>query len=429
MIISHPACKQCGEPFEGGVRAEYCSSCLKKRQKEQVKAYLARKKQGEVQQPIDWTDVDWSLPTKEIAAQKGVCYDTARIQRRKHIGPSYIRSDWSDVDWSRPLAEIAAEKGVKYTTAYMARRRFCGDQPMPHAPRQSPPSSVARWRGVDWSNRNADIAHELGVSYQAVSRARRKYGSRKSGPLPDAERFSLLGGPYLAPDVRPGDWLEDAERGSVQVGGYTETARIPWPRLKKTGKASLILCGDLIRAVQTESALAIGYWWGVSGVVVARWRKVLGISQTGSEGSLQLYRKYTQQKLPEAVAARGREKALSPESKAQRVAKITGRPAHPATREALLEAAKRPKSAEWIEKQKENLRRQWQDGLRNRTPVWTPEADAKLLALHAQGLTVRQIAQKMRKTRASILSRLQLLRAGNAASPADAGTARKRLKK
>ena len=254
-------------------------------------------------------------------------------------------------------------------------------------------------------------------------------GAQKSGPLPDDERFFLLGGPYLAPDVRPGDWLEDAERGSVQVGGYTETARIPWPRLKKTGKASLILCGDLIRAVQTESALAIGYWWGVSGVVVARWRKVLGISQTGSEGSLQLYRKYTQQKLPEAVAARGRKKALSPESKAQRAAKITGRPAHPATREALLEAATRPKSAEWIEKQKENLRRQWQEGLRNRTPVWTPEADAKLLALHAQGLTVRQIAQKMRKTRASILSRLQLLRAGNAASPADAGEARKRLKK
>ena len=130
-------------------------------------------------------------------------------------------------------------------------------------------------------------------------------GAQKSGPLPDDERFFLLGGPYLAPDVRPGDWLEDAERGSVQVGGYTETARIPWPRLKKTGKASLILCGDLIRAVQTESALAIGYWWGVSGVVVARWRKVLGISQTGSEGSLQLYRKYTQQKLPEAVAQCG----------------------------------------------------------------------------------------------------------------------------
>ncbi|WP_298034509.1 hypothetical protein [uncultured Desulfovibrio sp.] len=91
---------------------------------------------------------------------------------------------------------------------------------------------------------------------------------------------------------------------------------------------------------------------------------------------------------------------------------FTGRPAHPATREALLEAAKRPKSAEWIEKQKENLRRQWQDGLRNRTPVWTPEADAELLALRSQGLTARQIAEKMGKTRASILSRLQLLRGG-----------------
>lgn len=235
-------------------------------------------------------------------------------------------------------------------------------------------------------------------------------GAQKSGPLPDDERFFLLGGPYLAPDVRPGDWLEDAERGSVQVGGYTRTARIPWPRLKKTGKASLILCGDLIRAVRTESALAIRYWWGVSGVVVARWRKVLGVGQTGSEGSLRLYQKYAPHKLPGDVSARGREKALSPESKAKRSTTISGRPVHPITREALLEAAKRPKSEAWIEKQKESLRRQWKDGLRNHTPVWTPEADARLLALHKQGLTAREIADKMKKTRYSILSRLHFLR-------------------
>lgn len=266
MIVLHPACKQCGEPFEGGVRALYCQSCLKKRAKGQT------------------------------------------------------------------------------------------------------------------------------------------------GPLPDDERFCLVGGPYLAPDVRPGDWLEDAERGSVQVGGYTQTARIPWPRLKKTGRASLILCGDLIRAIQTESALAIGYWWGVSGFVIARWRKVLGIDQVGTEGSLRLYQKYTSQKLPEDVAARGRKNALSPESKARRSAAISGKPVSPAVREALLNAAKRPKSEEWKEKQRENMLQQWQDGYRNRTPVWTPKADARLLALHQRGLTAREIAQKMKKTHNSILSRLYFLR-------------------
>lgn len=229
-----------------------------------------------------------------------------------------------------------------------------------------------------------------------------------SGPLPDDERFCLLGAPYLTPKVSPGDWIEDAERGAVQVGGYTETARIPWPRVKRTGKASLILCGDLIRAVRTESALAIKYWWGVSGVVVARWRKTLGVEQTGSQGSLRLYRQYAPRKLTQEVSARGREQAMRPESRARHAATMRGRAAHPATKDALLEAARRPKNEKWIEKHKENMRRQWQDGVRT-PPVWTPQADARLLALHAQGLTIKKIAQKMRKTRPSVTARLRIL--------------------
>lgn len=58
----------------------------------------------------------------------------------------------------------------------------------------------------------------------------------------------LIGGPYVAPRCRPGDWLDDEIDGRLEVGGWTD-APIPWPRRKKTGRAALILTGELARAV------------------------------------------------------------------------------------------------------------------------------------------------------------------------------------
>ena len=51
------------------------------------------------------------------------------------------------------------------------------------------------------------------------------------------------------------------------------------------GGSGLLFDGALIPAVRTESAQAIGYWWGVSEGAVWRWRKALGISRAGTEGS------------------------------------------------------------------------------------------------------------------------------------------------
>ena len=65
-------------------------------------------------------------------------------------------------------------------------------------------------------------------------------------------------------------------------------ARISWPRCQPMGQRGghgLLFDGDLIRAVRTESALALAYWWGVSSNVVWRWRKLLGIPRAGTEGS------------------------------------------------------------------------------------------------------------------------------------------------
>ena len=94
---------------------------------------------------------------------------------------------------------------------------------------------------------------------------------------------TLLAGPYRPPACRRGDWLNDAARGRVQVGGWT-AAPIPWPRRRKTGRAALILTPELARAVRVESVAAICHWWGVGATTVWAWRQTLGVARV-TEGT------------------------------------------------------------------------------------------------------------------------------------------------
>lgn len=151
-----------------------------------------------------------------------------------------------------------------------------------------------------------------------------------------------LGAPYCAPACTKGDWLTDEIGGLLEVGGWTD-APIPWPRRKKTGRASLILTAELARAVRTESVEAICYWWGVRPTKVWMWRKALGVDRL-TEGTLKLLQQRT---VPPEAAARGRERAASPESRAKMAATKLGKPAHPNTRAALLRSASAPKPAGW----------------------------------------------------------------------------------
>lgn len=150
----------------------------------------------------------------------------------------------------------------------------------------------------------------------------------------------LIGGPYSPPACTAGDWLDDAIDGALQIGGWT-TAPIPWPRRKKTGAHSLILCGDLVRAVQLESSEAVQHWWGVGPVTVAKWRRALGVPQD-NPGTRALRCERHPGISPDA-AARGRERAASPESRQKMANTKRGMPMHPNTRAALIEAASKPK--------------------------------------------------------------------------------------
>jgi hypothetical protein len=75
--------------------------------------------------------------------------------------------------------------------------------------------------------------------------------------LPDAERFRLRYGPYAPPKCRIGGWLTCRLRSRVRVVAISD-ARIQWPMTRHVngGNATLILCGDLVKAVRRESTTA-----------------------------------------------------------------------------------------------------------------------------------------------------------------------------
>ena len=93
-------------------------------------------------------------------------------------------------------------------------------------------------------------------------------------------RMKLHHGPYSTPRVRIGRTvLMDEARGiEVVVVGVT-SARIPWPigKLGDGRAKSLIVYGDLERAVRLESNLAVCHWFSVTPQTVTKWRKALTV--------------------------------------------------------------------------------------------------------------------------------------------------------
>src|SRR4051812_9512932 len=71
----------------------------------------------------------------------------------------------------------------------------------------------------------------------------------------------LFFGPCHPPEVEPGARLFCELRGSVVVRSFTN-GPIPWPRARMpNGLPPIIVCGDLARAIRTESLAAVAYWW------------------------------------------------------------------------------------------------------------------------------------------------------------------------
>ena len=98
----------------------------------------------------------------------------------------------------------------------------------------------------------------------------------------------LIGGPYRPPRVRVGDSLFCDLHGEVVMRAFTD--RLRWPCALLYGQRSPILTGDLVRAVRTESAMAVAWWWEVSRNLVHRWRVCLSVGRK-TPGTLRLRRK------------------------------------------------------------------------------------------------------------------------------------------
>lgn len=91
----------------------------------------------------------------------------------------------------------------------------------------------------------------------------------------------LLHGPYRPLSVQVGDRTHCYLRDALVVITSWSDALITWPRCQPVGQrggSGLLLDGDLIRAVKSESAQAVMAHWGVTAGVVWRWRKVLGVT-------------------------------------------------------------------------------------------------------------------------------------------------------
>ncbi len=91
----------------------------------------------------------------------------------------------------------------------------------------------------------------------------------------DSDRLKLLYGPYRAPEYKLGQKLLCEYRvKELKVEGITD-ALIQWPGTLSGNRRTPIVCGDLVRAIRTETALAVAHHWGVQYTTVWKWRRAL----------------------------------------------------------------------------------------------------------------------------------------------------------
>jgi hypothetical protein len=112
--------------------------------------------------------------------------------------------------------------------------------------------------------------------------------SKDGERMRQSERVKLLAGPYHPPALRRGDVATCLYRDcDVVVLGWTD-ARISWPLCKRREGRSgpgLLVDEELARAIRTESAAALRYWWGVGVKLVWQWRHAFAIGRAGTPGS------------------------------------------------------------------------------------------------------------------------------------------------
>lgn len=191
------------------------------------------------------------------------------------------------------------------------------------------------------------------------------------------EKVRFVGGPYAPPNVRVGAWLKCELRGLLQVGGFSN-ALIPWPTAVKHRK-QLIVCRDLVKALKTESRLAVCFHFGISLQMVSQYRRRLGIERLTAGSTRLFWRNVKLAGSDEARAKMSRQRENRKDLMSRE------------DRERLREIQKRPKSEAWKDKAAERWQRRYL--LSGKPAEWT-EDELKLIGT----LPDREVARLLNRS-------------------------------
>ncbi len=199
--------------------------------------------------------------------------------------------------------------------------------------------------------------------------------------LPADTRIKLLFAPYRAPQVKYGDTVQCSIRGTVRVVGWKEDGLIVWPLgrpARQAGHASLILFGDLERAIRTESELAVAHHWKISITTIWKFRRALGVGRI-TDGTAKLYSEYAPAKVASELSrVKSNFTNRTAERRQHMSEKKTGRPMHPATKAALFRAVSRPKSEDWKRQARERGIASGRFPVNPKLRPWTAEEERML---------------------------------------------------
>jgi hypothetical protein len=96
-------------------------------------------------------------------------------------------------------------------------------------------------------------------------------------------RTELLHAPFTPPALQRGARTICLFRDCEVIVTSWSDARLPWQRCRpawaKGGGSGLLVTDELVRAVKSESSLALQHWFGIKPETVWRWRKAFGVTR------------------------------------------------------------------------------------------------------------------------------------------------------
>ena len=112
-------------------------------------------------QNIEWSSIDWTQTSADIAALLGTGVH-AVARARRTFAPHTCRTradiDWSSVDWSRRTKDIAADLGVDACTVSTARGVYAADTKRKHHRAHAPALALTSEQVVQANRPLADTS-------------------------------------------------------------------------------------------------------------------------------------------------------------------------------------------------------------------------------------------------------------------------------